>query len=396
MRVRFDSNRVELVLPNPWRWPMRLVALGFVGWVVVLLVGAESGFGLRGPSSWATWAIAALGLYALGYLRKDHKRRHGRLHADRDGLEFDAEPLAPKRKILAVHLVTGRRFKLQVTRLGHIAPVELRLESLKDGRTILQALELEMSQGTAQYELPVTKAIRYTPLPILVGVIAVVFAVFITPAALAVAAVSAAIFFALVRTRRLVAVGSDGVLIRYGFWRRFVELRQILRVDHIERTTIGATTYNGVDLVLQTEERVLLLAPSDFMYDAQERAFPLDPFGHQLKERLGQLMQRLGSASEATKEAKLLRRQGRSAAEWFEELRSIGSGSSRGYRSAPVSPHALWQLFEDPAAEPSVRLGAAVALASSSAHRDAHRLGVTTATVLAPALRRALDRVRQA
>lgn len=394
-RQRFDSNRISLILPSPWRWPARIASLIFAGWLVLLFVGADSGFGIRGASLWATLLVVPLGLYATAYLHKDRRRRHGRLVADKHGLEFNARMLVPRQDIFAGHLIATRQVVVQILRYGHAAPLEIRVESEADGRTIIFALGLEISQGTAMYRLPAPETSRRVPY-VIAATLVLAFGLALTWWFLPILLLTLAATVALMRARRRVTIGSDGVLIELLFWTRFVEYRDIVRAERFEHQSAGLATFAGVDLVLRSDELVRILTERDDMPTVAAADQAPAPLHRTIHARLVELMGRMGSSGETAHEAKLLRRAGRDPAAWFEDLAGLASGSTVDYRQAPVDPHKLWQLVEDPGAEHSVRVGAAAALASASAHRDPERLHATAATVVAPPLRKALTQIAKA
>jgi hypothetical protein len=58
----------------------------------------------------------------------------------------------------------------------------------------------------------------------------------------------------------------------------------------------------------------------------------------------------------------LVARGGRTAAEWLRALRRLLGGDAADYRSSAVPEENLWRVADDPTAEETARVGAAVAL----------------------------------
>jgi hypothetical protein len=66
-----------------------------------------------------------------------------------------------------------------------------------------------------------------------------------------------------------------------------------------------------------------------------------------------------------------------------------------GYRRAAVPSASLWQIVEDPTAEPPIRAGAAVALVQALDEPGRQRLRVAAQACAAPKLRVALELVAE-
>ena len=94
---------------------------------------------------------------------------------------------------------------------------------------------------------------------------------------------------------------------------------------------------------------------------------------------------------DATSEAALLERHERDIPAWIAALRAIGTGANQDHRTAPVEPEKLWRIVEDPAATPTARAGAAVALSAAIDEGGKRRLSAAAEAVAAPRLRIALD-----
>lgn len=170
-----------------------------------------------------------------------------------------------------------------------------------------------------------------------------------------------------------VNVGDDGVSLRWLGRRRFIPFRKIIAVS---RTPLGLTLV--LDGGRLTE---ILLAPN-------EAAVP--PERDLLIERISAGVGLEKTLSRADEEA-ILGRGGRDLDTWVRELQALGTEDSAGYRGLAIPRERLWEIVENPAAEPSAREGAAIALHAALDESERARLGVLAQSTAAPRLRVALD-----
>jgi hypothetical protein len=144
-------------------------------------------------------------------------------------------------------------------------------------------------------------------------------------------------------------VGADGVLLQWLGTERFVAWADVAAVEAFD---------GGVVLVLYRERWITLRTPA-----AREFRHPA---GEAMTERM-QTAWRADRRAAAWRDevtARLLRREGSRTREWVRALRSLAGSEDLGYREAAVLPERLWRVVEDPGAEPTARIGAAVALSA--------------------------------
>ena len=161
-----------------------------------------------------------------------------------------------------------------------------------------------------------------------------------------------------------VDVGEDGVFLRWLGNKRFIPFSAI---------EIVSGTKLGVDLFLRGEASVeILLTNKAGAADTQVKA---------MIARIKEGIAAHAGLSRADEEA-FLARSGRDLETWMKEMRALGAGEMSGYRAAAIPRERLWAVVENPAADPSAREGAALALSATLEEGDS----------IAPRIARSEDR----
>jgi hypothetical protein len=161
-----------------------------------------------------------------------------------------------------------------------------------------------------------------------------------------------------------IVVGADGVLVTYAGFVPYGDVTSIERDGAV--TVVKRSSGGDVRLV---------------------SALHADALAERLREGL-EAFRRGESAGDI---AALVAQQGRSAIEWVRGLASLLKGGD--YRTANVTPDALWRIAEDPAAHASARAGAAAALRPSLDDQGRARLRVAAEASASPHVRVALETV---
>lgn len=179
-------------------------------------------------------------------------------------------------------------------------------------------------------------------------------------------------------SRRRVTVGTDGIVLKRTFSRRF-----------IRHDDVRGLVRKGTSLQINVRgEDIALLTPA---------ALPLPAYRRQadaLQQHLALAYQRReaqmgrGQAGDAA----WLARGTRSASEWVAALRAITSGPPS-YRAGAPSREVLTNVLEDANADPSVRVGAAVALRVAGDDAAMRQIRVAAAATAEPNLRAAFEEV---
>lgn len=169
-----------------------------------------------------------------------------------------------------------------------------------------------------------------------------------------------------------IEVGMDGLA--WSKTGRFVSYEDIHSIEKVGSRGIR---------ILTTQGRAINLTTSDARAERDELLLCIQ-----------QAMRARTPGSGATV-TNLLRREGRSVAEWRRHLASVGAGD---YRTCPVTEETLWNVVEDATAPEDARAGAAALLRSRVPSEDAsasgeatRRLRVAAEAVASPRLRVALE-----
>ena len=172
-----------------------------------------------------------------------------------------------------------------------------------------------------------------------------------------------------------VDVGHDGVFLRWLGNKRFIPFSAI---------EIASASKVGVDLFLRGERHVeIRLTQKDGGASAQVNA---------LVARIQEGILAQAGLTRADEEA-FLARSGRDLETWMKDMRALGGGEQGGYRAAAIPRERMWAVVENPAADPSAREGAALALSASLDADDRARLATLAQKTAQPRLRVTLDGV---
>jgi len=315
--------------------------------------------------------------------------KRGELLVDEDGVSFEGSVLATRDQLTAGFVLPAGegRTRVRLERRWPVAPIELLVDGEKEGRSVLEALELDATQRVASFvcaseasTLPLGPLVMWMSLAVaLFGPMLVFPLTGPGPAPLLVAVFGIATFLlwiVLCSIPKRVVVGTDGVVTSWLFRKRF------LRYEDVRGVRPLANRLRGVSLIARTG-RPMRLAARGFTVELEER-------------RAAIVVQRLQQAMKDHR-----RRQGAAGAlpvrgerpldQWIRALRAAGSGGDADHRSAPILSDDLWQLVEDPAAEPEARAGAAIALGASLDPSGQRRLRIAAEATAAPEVRTLLQ-----
>lgn len=252
------------------------------------------------------------------------------------------------------------------------------------GRALLRALGVARTPAAARYWTSSRALADRRTLGLAVTTLAIVLAggfvaghYTAAAVALAVVALVAVVVGAAAPTR--VTVGADGVLIEWLGSTRFISWLAVAAIEAFER---------GVVLALESGEWLTLGTPADTSeLAASEREAML--------ERMNVAWRACARARPNNPAALLVRRAGGNTRVWVGAMRGV-STVWHGYRSGGVPGDRLWSVAEDPAADRTCRLGAALALAPSLDAPGKSRLLAAAASCAEPRLRIAMKTVAQA
>ena len=279
-----------------------------------------------------------------------------RLLADADGVSIDGARVLERRKVRRGYVQPWGDRPPTVRLVGRsgLPLLEVEVADEDEGHALLDAMRLGVSHQATRFSgkspLRATKVGRVA-LPFLVGgfvsgasFLAHHFHFFLAPVVPLLAVAMSAALFAVPSS---IHVGADGILVTWLWRRRYYSFSDIAGVRLQGR---------AVRLWLHSGEAIDLAGASG------GRA--LD------RMRVAALVARVQAALDAARQGKLptnvaalVARGGRTTEDWARAVRSILGGDGGGdYRSNAVPEENLWRVTEDPTAEETARVGAAVAL----------------------------------
>lgn len=156
-----------------------------------------------------------------------------------------------------------------------------------------------------------------------------------------------------------VVVGTDGVAIQRGRWRRYLPYRHVASVQKYP-LGVRIRMRDRKEILLPTWTYASVHAAQRGASEARRRAARVDEARREvLYERIRAAMGS-GGGDLAGAELRLLDRAGRSLQRWREDLGKLLEGAT--YRAAGLDQETLEQVLSDPGATPSRRVAAAFAL----------------------------------
>ncbi len=326
-------------------------------------------------------ALAWLGAGTLFYAWARNPGRvleQARARADAGGLYFNGELALSAPRVrggwVEPHLAGLPTVHIRACRRADMALV---VRSLDQARALLAALEVDPTRAPAHLwtlARPLGEPRAFGPTACLLGLAVVLGAVLgqAAPLALALAAVALIVLFAGVAVPTRVMVGADGVLMRWLGTENFVPWSSVVAIEPFD---------GGVVLALAKGQWLTLRMPA-----AHQR---YHPEREAVVERM-QVAWRAHARTETDEAAAgLVRREGNRTREWVRAMRTLMS-TEQGYRQAALPPERLWRVVEDPSAEGTARIGAAVALAASLDDAGRERLRAAAAACVEPRVRVAL------
>jgi hypothetical protein len=375
----FDDD-VLVVRPNRLAVAAATVPVAIGGLLAVVgFAGDRSafvGFGLA-----VAWVGAATLLYAWD---RDFCRveRTARARIDGRGLMLDGALALAAWRIRAVWVQPDAQQGLPAVRIRTrpFGRLEVVARDMAAARALLHALEADRPLAPVRFwthPRPLGEPQRYLRVACLLGLVVALGLVLgrSVPLALVLAVAALIALCAGVSVPTRLTVGADGVLVQWLGTERFVAWADVAAVEPFD---------GGIVLALTKERWITLRMPI-----AREHRHPS---GEALTERIQTAWRADRRAAPWRDEvaARLLRREGRRTREWVRAMRSLPSGDPLGYRRAAVLPERLWRVVEDPGADATARVGAAVALSASLDDAGRARLLVASTACVEPRLRIAL------
>jgi hypothetical protein len=331
------------------------------------------------------FAVAWVGAATLVYA---WDRELGRVHwtararADARGLHLDGALALAASNIRAAWVQPDAQQGLPSVRLRtrRCGRLELVVRDMTTARALLDALDEDRPPAPVRFwtcARPLCEPQRYGRVACLLGLFVLLGLVLgqAVPLALVLAVAALLALCAGVSFPTRLTVGADGVLMEWLVTERFVSWADVAAVERFD---------GGVVLALSRERWITLRTPA-----ASEHRHPA---GEAMMERMQTAWRADRGAGRWRDEvaARLLRREGCRTREWVRAIRILAAGDELGYRRAAVLPERLWRVVEDPGADATARIGAAVALSASLDEAGKERLLAASDACVEPRVRIAL------
>jgi hypothetical protein len=323
-------------------------------------------------------AVYAL-LGAARTAKKPGKKTH-RVSADAAGLSVDGKRVMDRGAIETAYCVPidNGLFAVHVEGRFMRHGCVIHVSSADEGNALLAALHVDASAAAAHFRAlpPWAKHMRWLAIVLTASPWFLVNTMRLIPAwGFAILGLLYTIILLPTLLPQRVDVGHDGVFLRWLGNKRFIPFSKI---------DIVSSNKLGVDLFLKGDRYVeIRLTQKDGGADAHVKA---------LVARIQDGIAAQAGLTRADEEA-FLARSGRDLATWMREMRALGAGEHGGYRAAAIPRERLWAVVESPAADPSAREGAALALSASLDAGDRTRIAALARMTAQPRLRIALDEV---
>ncbi len=327
--------------------------------------------------SLAVLAASAYGLFQMSRAPTLPGKKPRAIVADATGLFIDGACVLDHASIVRAYAVE------RAPRL-HAVHVETRypwrksvvfVESGKKSRALIDALQVSVSSSTARFRAlpPWARHLRWLAVVLTASPLTFVNSLRLLPGwgIAAIVALYAILLVPALLPQR-VDVGQDGIFLRWLGNKRFIPFSAIGQIT---------TTKIGVELFLITgRHHEIRLTQRDNAADGQLSA---------LVARIEEGMAAHKGRTRADEET-LLTRGGRDVETWLREMRALGTAEGGGYRKMAIARERLWDIVENPSADPSAREGAAFALSSALDDDDRARLAALSLRTASPRLRIAL------
>lgn len=358
----------------------------YVGVAIVVLAVSLQDLGTR--SNGALAAILALGAVLLRYgstVRAD-ERHH--LLVRPEGLLVDAKLACPRGVLReGVVLPQGSAPPLLFFRTHGLRPNrEFLLADRVEGRALLEALGLDAAHAPVTFTLPskvltsAWGAILFSlPVTACVALGLAVWGLDAAVRALIVGLGFAALELLLARPK--LVVGAEGVRLMTIDGKRYVSWRDVESIAPCASEGVAGAHGSGVELRLRTGTTLRIQC----VWGALDTAFVRDTIVERMREAWYAYRER------AHRDVALVGRGSDPAARWVERIRaSIGPAD---YRTEAQSLDRLWATLEDAAADPALRVGAAVALSARLDDAGRTRLRVAAHATVLPEVRTVFETV---
>ncbi len=342
------------------------------------LIGGRP-YGAWAAAMWACVAVVAMiwsyvGARAIaGWRTRD---REVTVRAERGTLSIDGQVRFPK--IGSAYLQPREGMAPHVRVSNGLDAIDVSMGDEASALELLRALGTDPERSVARfrvYEGIFANKRAQTAVTMVVG-IGAINTLSVLPAGIkGVGFFALAVLTVLNALRSTVLVGPDGILVvsSWRFSRKFIAFAAVAG---------AATTQWGVTLTLKSGKTIELRTTARPRANDETR----DALFVRVNAGIAALAAREPSVDAAT----LVARGGQGVDEWMKTLAAIANPATS-YRALAVPAESFWRVLEDPAADPTARVGAAMALRQRLDDDGRARVRVVAENSVHPKVRVALD-----
>jgi hypothetical protein len=320
--------------------------------------------------------------------------QRGTIEVDDACIRCDGKVLALRRHITGGFILPTEETAVVRLRRTALPDVLIRCDNEADAHALLCALGLDPSSTVTSLWLGsrvrAHGAIAWT---VAVGVFLMLFAPsviygalgFSHPSVIAffrmVACFAVLAYFALRLVPSRIAVGADGLFIRWLGMRRFIPFSDV--TGFVPGRSFGART--SVVVKRKSARDYVLPMPTRLVVELAERDYDL--IERKLHDAHAEFVRTRGVGDVILPE-----RAGRSLPAWVRALRASGAGAAADHRTAPIASEALFSVVRDAEATAMRRAQAAIALGARG-EGERKRLRIVAESTAAPEVRSLLELV---
>jgi len=326
----------------------------------------------------AALAMVSVMAFAGRYQVRPEPARHA-VEGDGRGLVVDGALVVPRGVVRGAHVAKVQDgHALHLDARGRAPSYSVVFDDVAQAEDLLLALRLDASGTVTKFRAlpPWAKNVRWLAVALTTSPWILINFVRLLPLwSWGLIAAAYGVIALPVLLPQQVEVGQDGVLLRWLGKRRFVP-------------------FGAIETALADDLGVVL-----FLKDGRRLEIRLSQRADGAKEARSKLLTRiregmLAQAEMARAEEEVLFVRGeRDVDTWLRDMRALGSGDAGGYRVIAIPRERLWEIVESPAADPSAREGAALALHATLDDEERERLRALVDATALPRLRVALDGV---
>jgi hypothetical protein len=381
----FD-RRLAILRPNKVLRALALVPFGL--FLAAIILGTSRAIPNAGAFVMGVHGViwTLLAIVVTWFKNPWPRKSHAQVTADATGIKLDGKDAIARRDIVSAYM-QPRAGDLPVVRFvtrGRRVLLEACVEGETEGRALLEAVELDVAHHAMTFR-GASPTMATTPRQMLFSIGAAMSVFMLTFLTAILGPIAPAVIVPLVVLLAMpssIQIGADGIVTRWLAWKRFIAYADVHYVVPFD---------NGLQLVLKSGKSINV-ATSPPSRGGQLRVSDYVQRRDAVYARIQEALAAHRAGRGALDVGALVARGGRAASDWLRAVRAIATGAAGGdYRAPAIPEESLWRVAEDPAAEETARVGAAMALRVALDDAGRGRLRAVADASVSPKVRIALE-----